>query len=180
MHRLPLAAMAFPSLRRLPKPFLARFVDTLARIIHADGAIALSEYCLATLVRTQVVDALDPSRARVIGRRKLRDVSAEIAALFAIFARDGHDDPEHARRAYLAGVAFVLSDAPAYAPPADWIAKLDAALPLLDLLEPAGKELLIQGLVKTMSHDGKISVAESELLRTACAALHCPLPPVLS
>ena len=28
-------------------------------------------------------------------------------------------------------------------------------------------------------HDGRVSVAEAELLRTICAVLHCPLPPML-
>jgi hypothetical protein len=30
-----------------------------------------------------------------------------------------------------------------------------------------------------LSHDGKVSVAESELLRTICGVLHCPLPAML-
>ena len=49
----------------------------------------------------------------------------------------------------------------------------------LDALQPLGKELLIEGLVAAISHDGFVTVAESELLRTVCASLHCPLPPML-
>ena len=30
-----------------------------------------------------------------------------------------------------------------------------------------------------VSHDGRVSVAEAELLRTICGVLHCPLPPML-
>ena len=33
-------------------------------------------------------------------------------------------------------------------------------------------------MTRSVMHDGRL-VAESELLRTACAALHCPLPPLL-
>jgi hypothetical protein len=43
---------------------------------------------------------------------------------------------------------------------------------------PAGKELLVQALVRTISHDLRMTVAESELLRAICAAVHCPLPPL--
>jgi hypothetical protein len=43
---------------------------------------------------------------------------------------------------------------------------------------PAGKELLVQALVLTISHDLRMTVAESELLRAICAAVHCPLPPL--
>jgi hypothetical protein len=39
-----------------------------------------------------------------------------------------------------------------------------------------GKELLIEGLVAAISHDGQVSVAEAELLRTVCAPA-LPLPP---
>jgi Zn-dependent protease with chaperone function len=181
IHRLPLAAMAFPTLRRRPRPWLERFVATLEAVIHADGRIQFSEYCLARLVTVQVMDALDPSRSRPIGRRKLVDCKADVAALFAVLARYGQPDAETAHRAYVAGVAGLgLAGVPAYAPAGDWGGVLDRALPSLDGLNPAGKELVIEGLVRTMSLDGRIAVVEAELLRTVCAALHCPLPPMLS
>ena len=85
----------------------------------------------------------------------------------------------HALR-YLAGLARVYPrmDAP-YRPPADPQRALDEAWPVLDELEPVGKELLLEGLVAAVSHDGRMAVAEAELLRVACACLHCPLPPLL-
>ena len=67
-----------------------------------------------------------------------------------------------------------------YAAPSDWIEALDRALAKLDLLAPAGKELVVRGLTRAISEDGQVTVAESEMLRTICAALHCPLPPLLS
>jgi len=66
-----------------------------------------------------------------------------------------------------------------YAPPADAPKALEEVWPVLDMLEPYGKELLIEGLVAAVSSDGRIAVAEAELLRTICACLHCPLPPLL-
>ena len=56
---------------------------------------------------------------------------------------------------------------------------LDEVWPVLDTLEPMGKELLVEGLVAAVSHDGRLNVAEAELLRVVCASLHCPLPPML-
>ena len=35
---------------------------------------------------------------------------------------------------------------------------------------------LIEGLVRTVASDGQLKVEESELLRTTCALLHCPMP----
>lgn len=180
MQRLPLASLAFPALRRRPRPALEAFLGCVDVLIHIDGKIGLFEYCLASLLRRQTVEALDPSRHVPTGRRKLVELQSELAALFSIVAQHGHEDPAQAQRAFIAGMVQVLpKDTLHYAPPGDWVRALDAALPRLDALHPRGKELLVEGLVKAISQDGRVSVGEAELLRTICAALHCPLPPVL-
>ena len=180
MQRLPLAAMAFPALRRHPRPKLQVFVIVLKQLIKADGRVSLQEYCLAKLVGIQVIDALNPSATRVMGRIRLSEAAAELRDLFSVVAEYGHDDAESARRAYVLGINEVLpAEKPSYAPPRDWAMALDRALPRLDLLAPAGKELVVRGLTHAISADGVVSVNEAELLRTVCAALHCPLPPVL-
>lgn len=180
MQRLPLAAMAFPALRRLPRPTLQVFVIVLKELIHADGRVSLDEYCLARLVGVQVMDALNPAQTRVMGRIRPGQAEAELRDLFAVLAEYGHGDAEGARRAYRLGMQEVLPNArPVYAPPPDWATALDRALPRLDLLAPAGKEMVVRGMTEAISADGMVSVREAELLRTVCAALHCPLPPLL-
>jgi hypothetical protein len=59
-----------------------------------------------------------------------------------------------------------------------WPPRLDQALTRLDSLQPAAKEMLVKALVRTVSHDLRMTVSESELLRAICATLHCPLPPL--
>ena len=68
---------------------------------------------------------------------------------------------------------------PAYAFNEDWAARLSAALATLEQLQPYAKKTLIEGLVSTIAHDEMLNVEEAELLRTVCAILHCPLPPLL-
>jgi hypothetical protein len=180
MLRLPLASLAFPVLRRRPRPQLQQFMDTVYALAHADGEVDLFEYCLGRLLHTQVSEALDPSRAWIPGRKRLTDVTASVVALLALVAQAGHDNPADASRAFLAGLGRVFPRLNAtYAPAPDRQAALEAAWPELDALEPLGKELLIEGLVAAISNDGKVTVAEAELLRTVCASLHCPLPPML-
>lgn len=180
MRRLPLAALAFPALRRRPRARLDTFMRLVRELIDADARVTLDEYCLASLLRTQVMDALDPARARVIGRTRLPEVAAQVADVLAILAEHGHEDEDSARRAFQLGMQEVLPAARmAYRPPTDWAQALDRALPRLDLLAPAGKELVVQALVRAIGADGVVSVREAELLRTVCAALHCPLPPML-
>ena len=180
MQRLPLAALAFPALRRRPRPQLEVFMIVLRRLIDADGHVGLDEYCLARLVGVLVVDALAPAATRVAGRLKPVDVRDELCDVFAIVAAHGNGDATSAQRAYARGLHEVLPDLePRHAPPRDWAPALDRALPRLDRLAPAGKEMTVRGLTLAISTDGFVSVAEAELLRTICASLHCPLPPLL-
>jgi Zn-dependent protease with chaperone function len=179
LQRLPLAQLAFPALRRRPRPDLQSFLVALNQVIQADGKVELEEYCLGKLIAVQVIDALDPSKAQPTGSAKLPGCAAELADVFSIVARYGSDDTADAQRAYLLGMHEVLPDAiPLYAPPSEWMLAMDRALPKLNLLTPAGKELVVRGLAAAISADGVITVAEAELLRTICAALHCPLPPI--
>jgi hypothetical protein len=181
LQRLPLAAMAFPQLRRRPRPWLVRFIALLDELAHLDGVVQLPEYCLLRMLRTQVSDALDPSSGGGMGSRRLGESKAEIAGLLAVLAQSGHADEESARRAYLAGILAIFpTGAPNYAPPKAWAEALDRAWPVLDRLNPPSKALLLEGLVKAIGHDGRCALAEAELLRTICAALHCPLPPQLA
>ena len=64
--------------------------------------------------------------------------------------------------------------------PEDWQTALDRALATLDRLAPEGKQLTVRALTRAIAADGKVTVAESELLRVTCAVLGCPLPPMLA
>jgi Zn-dependent protease with chaperone function len=179
-HRLPLAALAFPVLRRFPRPELDTFIDTVDAAVHADGQVSLFEYCLARLLQVQVREALSPGRSTPFGRRKPRDVRQPFATLLAVVAQAGHDTPMKAQHAYLAGLQRVLPrDHLPYAPPAQGVLALDEVWELLDALDPLAKQLLVEALTAAVSHDGQVRVAEVELLRTICGALHCPLPAML-
>jgi Zn-dependent protease with chaperone function len=181
MLRLPLAQLAFPMLKRRPRPEVDRFVKTLDDIIHADGRVDLDEYCLAKLVQAQVVATLDPAAGFKAGTLKLTDARDELRDLAALLAHFGNDDDETAQRAFQAAMHDALPGASIlYALPEDWQAALDRALATLDRLAPEGKQLTVRALTRAIAADGKVTVAESELLRVTCAVLGCPLPPLLA
>lgn len=180
MLRLPLAALAFPVLRLRPRPQLDAFLDAVQAVTNADGAISLFEYCLARLLTVQVRESLDPSRYARFGRRKPGNVRNEFATLLAVVAHCGNDNELAARRAYLAGLQRVLPrDHLPYAPPAAGVQALDAVWEPLDALDPLAKQAMVEAVTDAISNDGRVSVAEAELLRTICGVLHCPLPPML-
>jgi len=178
--RLPLASLAFPVLRRRPRPELDVFLDTVNAMVYADGNVSLFEYCLARLLTVHVRESLDPSRYARFGRRKLSGVHREVTTLLTVVAQCGNTDAETARQAFLAGMLRVLPDQPLpYVPRTDGVLALDDVWVPLDALEPLAKEALVEGITATIGHDGRIDVAEAELLRTICSVLHCPLPPLL-
>ncbi|HEY1069596.1 MAG TPA: M48 family metallopeptidase [Thermomonas sp.] len=178
--RLPLAALAFPVLRLRPRPQLEAFLAAVRAVIEADGAVSLFEYCLARLLDVQVRESLDPARYARFGRHKPGNVRQEFATLLAVVARYGNAEDAAARRAYLAGLQRVLPrDHLPYAPPAAGVLALDAVWAPLDALDPLAKQALVEAVTDAISSDGRVSVAEAELLRTICGVLHCPLPPML-
>lgn len=178
-QRLPLVALAMPALRRRPRAELGRFLRTLRTLIEADGQVSLFEYALARLLRDQVAELLAPagSPAETLRLDAARD---DVVALFAVVAACGSDDAALARHAFLNGIDSVFPRAAiAYKPPQDWQAVLDAALPRVDALQPAAKQLVVEGLIRLVNADGFVTIAEAELLRVICGALHCPLPVLL-
>ncbi|MHA4801701.1 hypothetical protein, partial [Enterococcus faecium] len=89
-------------------------------------------------------------------------------------------DENAARVAYKSGMSVVFPARPAeFSALADWPRQLGEALPRLDELDPLAKKTFIDGLVRTIASDNVMTEAEAELLRTVCALLHCPLPPLL-
>jgi Zn-dependent protease with chaperone function len=178
MLRLPALQRAFPALRRSTVPQRKTLAQLATELIHADARIDVFEFCLAKLLETLLNDELDATTPH--GTVTLEAAANEIALLFAVFAQIGTQDQRVARESYEVGLATVLPmRRPPYAPVADWARQLSAALPRLELLHPFAKKALIEGLVKTVANDEVLMEEEAELLRTVCALLHCPLPPLL-
>ena len=59
------------------------------------------------------------------------------------------------------------------------VGTLDQSLDVVLGLNGKGSRQLLLAICETVSHDGRLSVAESELIRVICATLDCPLPPIL-
>lgn len=175
--RLPLAELAFPALRRRSQSEISALMDSISMLVNADGRTSVFEYCLSTLLRRDLYE----SARRTSGgnRRRLENAQQEVATLLAVLARTGHRDPASADSAYRAGMAYVLPrrDLP-FSPPGQGPVALDSAWPALDRLDSRHKELLVQGMVTVVGYDGAFTVHETELVRTVCAMLHCPVPPL--
>lgn len=178
-QKLPMMEMAFPALKRRPREEISACIETVHHLIAADGEITVFEYALARLIEAYLSDAMHPSDIESHSE-KLYSLSQECADLFSVLATFGHSTEVASRHAYVAGMNRLFPmGIPNYAVPEDWVARLDQAIARLQHLAPLAKEHLIEALIETMAHDGRVTVAEAELLRTICASLHCPLPPLL-
>jgi Zn-dependent protease with chaperone function len=178
MLRLPLLQRAFPALRRSTVPQRKALAKLVNDLIHADARVEVFEFCLAKLLETLLNDELSASIPH--GKLTLEDEAGEISLLFATLAQIGAQDEQAARAAYEVGISTVLPmRRPPFAAAPDWQQKLSAAFPRLEQLHPFAKKAVIEGLVKTVANDEMLMDEEAELLRTVCAVLHCPLPPIL-
>jgi Zn-dependent protease with chaperone function len=176
-QKMPALLQAFPALHQLGRQERQDLLKCLNGLLIREGRVSIHAYALRKLAQVQLRDELQPgARAFNIS---IAAVAEDLQALFSVLALSGSEDETAARRAYEIGMAQLL---PLRRPPfqrlADWQRRLDVALNRIDRLAPAGKEMLVQALVRTISHDLRMTVAESELLRAVCATVHCPLPPL--
>ncbi len=181
LQRLPLVELAFPALRRRPAGSIRRYLKTLNDLILADGDISVFEFSISKLISVYLREAMQPARqAGKDQNLSLRDVRDELSLIFGVLARVGHEGTLEVQRAHGAGLQHVFSMTDeTYQAVTDWVEPANQALNKIDRLVPLDKEVVVEGLIKTLSHDGQITLGEVELLRAICAAIHCPMPPKL-
>ena len=181
-YRLPILEIAFPALKRRPVPQLEYLLELVRRLIELDGEVDLYEYCFFRVLTNSLEQAEDPSGRRKRRRSTKKAVRQAAIDLLRTVARHGHSSAEARASAFRAGAAEFgqwASDAEYGDETLQTVPVLDRSLNVLARTNSAGRKSLLQALGKTVSHDGKLSVPEAELLRAICASLDCPLPPIL-
>jgi len=182
--RLPLLQIAFPLIKNRPMEQLERIADLVQGLIEVDGVVDTFEFALSRVLKMHLNDAAHPQRRQ--DHLRLTQLPEAVGVLFSVMAKQGHDETEVAYRKGMECLGRheprikMLIDTkqwPDYQPLEDWMPATEAALKQLDRLHMADKQALISALVLTISHDGKVSPHEAELLRAVCATVHCPLPP---
>jgi len=177
--RLPAVEAVFPGLRRLSRDEQRDLMTMLKALELEDGERELFELCLAAAVRVGLMG--ESGRTASGPPRLLWHVGDALGTLFSILAH--HSSPTDAvtrAQAYRAGMdALAGAAAPEYLLPPNWAVALDAALFKIAGLEPSAKRRVVAALTATVAHDGRLTLEEAELLRTLCAILRCPLPPLM-
>jgi Zn-dependent protease with chaperone function len=181
-YRLPLLEIAFPALKRRPAQELSYLVSLTTRLIEVDGEINLFEFCFNRIMMSSLGRAIDPTGRREATRSRRRDLRLAAANLLRILADYGHETEAKRVAAFKAGIATMGSWAKGEKYSSDREASvgvLNHSLDVLLGLNSKGQEALLRAISATAAHDGKLSVAEAELIRAVCATLSYPLPPIL-
>ena len=180
VQRMPALLQVFAALSQLARTERVELLKCLNGLLVRENRASVFAYALRKLAQVQLQDNLDPRR-RATGYLSALGARDDLQVLFSVLAAQGSEDEQAGRKAYEAGIQVML---PGIHPPflrlSHWPPKLDQSLTRIDRLQPAAKSQLVQALVTTISHDQRMTVPESELLRVICAVLHCPLPPLYS
>lgn len=177
--RLPLASIAFPSLRSRSEAQTRLITSVLRELIHAEGQVNIFEYCLGTLVFVGLHETLTSASPWSDRRQNLASAQNAISCLIAVLAQTANSDPSAAAAAFQAGISVVYPQARIPLLPVQGVLALEQVWPVIDGLEGNDKATLIASVVTTITADRVVTEEESELLRTVCGVLHCPVPPVV-
>jgi Zn-dependent protease with chaperone function len=175
-HALTLAELALPAVKAQPQSQRDRFLTEFASVVERDARVTLHEFVLLTLLRQRLREgAGEPIATRY---RRVEEIADDARALLTLVARVSGDT---SGKAFAAG-ARVLElgwEAPSGGERLT-SASVSASLERLRLLAPFAKPALLRACVETIMADGRLRVAEAELLRAIAATLDCPVPPVLA
>lgn len=150
-YRLPVVDLALPALKRLPEERRPPLLAKIEAAVHADRRVSPHEFVVLALVRSQLAP---PAKGPAPEGRKLAELREEAELVASLM------HPEHAER------------------PVE-LARLEQALEKLASLAPLEKARLVEQLFSAAIADGRIRVAEAELLRLMGAVLRTPLPPLV-
>jgi len=181
-YRLPLLEIAFPMLKKRPTAQIEFLLEMINKLVQLDGRVDLSEFCFYQILQSHLLQASRP--ANKPGNRVSKDVARQAAVnLIRLVADRGHTDAEEKQHAFDAGVALFggwagqHDDTPGGS---STVEVLEQSLAALRRMNSAGRQSLIRAVSKTIAYDGQLTLAEAELLRTICATLDCPMPPILA
>lgn len=173
-QRLPLLDLAMPALKQLDATQFETLRQNMALLIKADGKVQLLEWTLLRIVERN----LRPGSVR-IGNLPLADLQEEAAVLLGFLCVVDGADALHADQAFSEAWS-ALPFSPRQRPAAGRLRELENALKRLAQLRPLQKPQLLKAMARCIESDGRISIAEAELLRAAADILDCPMPPLLA
>jgi Zn-dependent protease with chaperone function len=174
-HMLTLADLAVPAIKEQKQVARNAFLADLGAVVEADRRVTLREFVLLTLLRQRLREgAGQPIPAQF---RRVEELGADAHAVVSLVALTAKDP----------GAAFQRGDAVLKL---GWreilprenlgTASVGRALERLRHLAPLQKPGVLKACTEAAAADGKIDLAEGELVRMVAATLDCPVPPLIA
>ena len=182
-HRLPLLEITFPAVKLRPPAQLEYLVELAGRLIDVDGQVDLYEYCFYRVLRISLGQAANPAGYPGPRREARRELRRAVIDLLTVVADYGHGDAASSERAFEAGKAYLgkWADEHKYESKERYTLRaLERSLDLLTALNGKARRLVLKAVTAVAVHDNRVTMAETELLRTVCASLDVPLPPLIA
>jgi Zn-dependent protease with chaperone function len=172
--RQPLADLAMPALRKLPREAQAALLRTAHLLVVADGRVTVREFLLYSILKRRLgPDSTRPVRARFETLTPLAREAGLVLSLVAAVRL-----PEHSEHAFNAGVLQLRDLDPPYVSAAGvQLDQVSSALERLNELAPLAKPQLIKAATAVAFVDDRTNWQAASALRMICAALDSPLPP---
>src|SRR6267143_1330898 len=179
--RLPILDLALPALRRLSSAQYSELRVAVDRLIRADSRIGLFEYTLQCVLLRHLAAHFEPKRPESAAGPQIQ-VGDALSVLLSMLAHAGAADPAEAARAFEAARAQLSGGRflPTLLPREKLdVRALDRALGRLRDTAPRLRGEILGACVAAVATDGKVTIAEGELLRAVSDSLGCPMPPLL-
>jgi len=181
-HKLPLCQLALPALRDLPVAAQADFFATIKILIEADGCVTTFEFALQKLLQRQLLFSHSPRLSPGSQLYSFQAVREEILVVLSAVAHASSDHLGETQHAFSEGTQLLkmLEGILTLLTPDDCgPAQLDPALDRLATAAGPIKQRVLLACAHIVSADGKLRVAEAELMRAIAAMLDCPMPPLI-
>jgi hypothetical protein len=178
--RLPMLDLALPALKTGVGEDAKGFLRCVEALVRADQRVTPFEYALSKVLSVHLHDAVEPPAGVQWGAPVvLADRSKEVHRLLSALAQVGSAHFEAAHSAFQGGISRLPRArwAP-YEPVEPWFQGLDEALERVDELAALHKQRVVEALTAVVASDGRVTIAEAEMLRAVCEVIHCSVPPL--
>ena len=177
--RLPLFELTAPALRTLSDAERITVSGVAEKLVQIDGRVTLFEFVLLALLKKQLKQS--SSSEEKIRYRRFAPVLPEIRILLTLMARTGAGSARQSEVVFARAMrSFTNIHLPQAAESYCKLESMEGILAKLSGLSPLLKGSLIRACADCVLHDGKITLAESELLRAVAEVLDCPMPPLVA
>jgi len=179
-HRLVVADMSLPALRKLTESEYRAFEIVLLQLTEADSTIDLFEYTLQRMLRRHLSRALRLSKRSTSGGG-IDAFKDSVSVLLSCLAYWGQPKADAAQAAFNQGAVLLPLHQPIEITPREscGLAGLDAALKDVDAAPAGVKQSVLNSCVATVVADRQVTVEEAEMLRAIADAMDCPIPPLI-